>query len=142
MTTSIEDAMDFDIHAHDDRSPSNGSTETGLYTQRMVPTNEAPTTPAMHPSRKAHVNVGNIGHIDHGKTTLTAAITKVLPEAGSAKAVVFDEIDKAPEEKARGITISTVGVPSLVCFLNKVDAVEDEELLELVEMELRGMLLV
>ncbi|KAE8808100.1 Elongation factor Tu, mitochondrial [Hordeum vulgare] len=148
------------------------------------------------PLRKPHVNVGTIGHVDHDKTTLTAAITKVLPEAGSAKAVAFDEIDKAPEEKARGITISTVrshmhtvrvpvifvqcthadyvknmitgaaqmdggilvvsapdgpmpqtkehillarqvGVPSLVCFLNKVDAVEDEELLELVEMELR-----
>uniref|UniRef100_A0A453MIJ7 Tr-type G domain-containing protein n=1 Tax=Aegilops tauschii subsp. strangulata TaxID=200361 RepID=A0A453MIJ7_AEGTS len=149
---------------------------------------------------KPHVNVGTIGHVDHGKTTLTAAITKVLSEAGSAKAVAFDEIDKAPEEKARGITISTahveyetakrhyahvdcpghadyvknmitgaaqmdggilvvsapdgpmpqtkehillarqVGVPSLVCFLNKVDAVEDEELLELVEMELRELL--
>ncbi|KAE8782915.1 elongation factor Tu, mitochondrial-like [Hordeum vulgare] len=122
--------------------------------------------------RKPHVNVGTIGHVDHGKTTLTATITKELPEAGSAKAVAFDEIDKAPEEKARGVTISTnmitgaaqmdggilvlsapdgpmpqrkehillarqVGVPSLVCFLNKVDAVEDEELLELVEMELR-----
>ncbi|KAI5005294.1 hypothetical protein ZWY2020_032537 [Hordeum vulgare] len=91
--------------------------------------------------RKPHVNVGTIGHVDHGKTTLIAAITKELPEAGSAKAVAFDEIDKAPEEKARGINICTVGVPSLVCFLNKVDAVEDEELLELVEMELRGMLL-
>ncbi|VAI40352.1 unnamed protein product [Triticum turgidum subsp. durum] len=149
---------------------------------------------------KPHVNVGTIGHVDHGKTTLTAAITKVVAEAGSAKAVAFDEIDKAPEEKARGITISTahveyetakrhyahvdcpghadyvknmitgaaqmdggilvvsapdgpmpqtkehillarqVGVPSLVCFLNKVDAVEDEELLELVEMELRELL--
>ncbi|KQK12090.1 elongation factor Tu, mitochondrial [Brachypodium distachyon] len=149
---------------------------------------------------KPHVNVGTIGHVDHGKTTLTAAITKVLAEAGSAKAVAFDEIDKAPEEKARGITISTahveyetakrhyahvdcpghadyvknmitgaaqmdggilvvsapdgpmpqtkehillarqVGVPSLVCFLNKVDAVDDPELLELVEMELRELL--
>ncbi|KAI5015258.1 hypothetical protein ZWY2020_056648 [Hordeum vulgare] len=125
--------------------------------------------------RKPHVNVGTIGHVDQSKTTLTAAITKVLSEAGSAKAVAFDEIDKAPEEKARGITISInmipgaaqmdggilvvsapdgpmpqtkehillarqVGVPSLVCFLNKVDTVEDEELLELVEMELRVML--
>ncbi|KAE8792389.1 elongation factor Tu, mitochondrial-like [Hordeum vulgare] len=124
--------------------------------------------------RKPHVNVGTIGHVDQSKTTLTAAITKVLSEAGSAKAVAFDEIDKAPEEKARGITISMnmipgaaqmdggilvvsapdgpmpqtkehillarqVGVPSLVCFLNKVDTVEDEELLELVEMELRAM---
>nr|XP_010909252.1 elongation factor Tu, mitochondrial [Elaeis guineensis] len=149
---------------------------------------------------KPHVNVGTIGHVDHGKTTLTAAITKVLAEDGKAKAVAFDEIDKAPEEKARGITIATahveyetakrhyahvdcpghadyvknmitgaaqmdggilvvsapdgpmpqtkehillarqVGVPSLVCFLNKVDAVDDPELLELVEMELRELL--
>ncbi|KAE9453131.1 hypothetical protein C3L33_14962, partial [Rhododendron williamsianum] len=148
--------------------------------------------------RKPHVNVGTIGHVDHGKTTLTAAITKVLADEGKAKAVAFDEIDKAPEEKKRGITIATahveyetgkrhyahvdcpghadyvknmitgaaqmdggilvvsapdgpmpqtkehillarqVGVPSLVCFLNKVDAVDDSELLELVEMELRG----
>ncbi|XP_074286832.1 elongation factor Tu, mitochondrial [Silene latifolia] len=149
---------------------------------------------------KPHVNVGTIGHVDHGKTTLTAAITKVLAAEGKAKAVAFDEIDKAPEEKKRGITISTahveyetakrhyahvdcpghadyvknmitgaaqidggilvvsapdgpmpqtkehillarqVGVPSLVCFLNKVDAVDDLELLELVEMELRELL--
>ncbi|KAI8522834.1 hypothetical protein RHMOL_Rhmol13G0027500 [Rhododendron molle] len=149
---------------------------------------------------KPHVNVGTIGHVDHGKTTLTAAITRVLAEEGKAKAVAFDEIDKAPEEKKRGITIATahveyettkrhyahvdcpghadyvknmitgaaqmdggilvvsapdgpmpqtkehillarqVGVPSLVCFLNKVDAVDDPELLELVEMELRELL--
>ncbi|XP_050236400.1 elongation factor Tu, mitochondrial [Mercurialis annua] len=149
---------------------------------------------------KPHVNVGTIGHVDHGKTTLTAAITKVLAEEGKAKAVAFDEIDKAPEEKKRGITIATahveyettkrhyahvdcpghadyvknmitgaaqmdggilvvsapdgpmpqtkehillarqVGVPSLVCFLNKCDAVDDPELLELVEMELRELL--
>ncbi|KAK1395178.1 Elongation factor Tu [Heracleum sosnowskyi] len=149
---------------------------------------------------KPHVNVGTIGHVDHGKTTLTAAITKVLSEEGKAKAIAFDEIDKAPEEKKRGITIATahveyetekrhyahvdcpghadyvknmitgaaqmdggilvvsapdgpmpqtkehillarqVGVPSLVCFLNKVDAVDDPELLELVEMELRDLL--
>ncbi|KAJ4785756.1 Elongation factor Tu [Rhynchospora pubera] len=149
---------------------------------------------------KPHVNVGTIGHVDHGKTTLTAAITRVLAEEGKAKAIAFDEIDKAPEEKARGITIATahveyetakrhyahvdcpghadyvknmitgaaqmdggilvvsapdgpmpqtkehillarqVGVPSLVCFLNKVDAVDDPELLELVEMELRELL--
>ncbi|XP_062152173.1 elongation factor Tu, mitochondrial-like, partial [Alnus glutinosa] len=112
-----------------------------------------------------YVNVGTIGHVDHGKTTLTAAITKVLAEEGKAKAVAFDEIDKAPEEKKRGITIATahveyetdkrhyahvdcpghadyvkVGVPSLVCFLNKVDAIDDPELLELVEMELRELL--
>ncbi|XP_059660532.1 elongation factor Tu, mitochondrial-like isoform X2 [Cornus florida] len=149
---------------------------------------------------KPHVNVGTIGHVDHGKTTLTAAITKVLSEEGKAKAIAFDEIDKAPEEKKRGITIATahveyetgkrhyahvdcpghadyvknmitgaaqmdggilvvsapdgpmpqtkehillarqVGVPQLVCFLNKVDAVDDPELLELVEMELRELL--
>ncbi|KAE8665447.1 Elongation factor Tu [Hibiscus syriacus] len=149
---------------------------------------------------KPHVNVGTIGHVDHGKTTLTAAITKVLADEGKAKAIAFDEIDKAPEEKKRGITIATahveyetvkrhyahvdcpghadyvknmitgaaqmdggilvvsapdgpmpqtkehillarqVGVPSLVCFLNKVDAVDDPELLELVEMELRELL--
>jgi len=149
---------------------------------------------------KPHVNVGTIGHVDHGKTTLTAAITKVMSEAYGSAAVAFDEIDKAPEEKARGITISTahveyetdnrhyahvdcpghadyvknmitgaaqmdggilvvnaadgpmpqtrehillarqVGVPALVVFLNKVDQVDDEELLELVEMEIRELL--
>uniref|UniRef100_A0A2P2KT17 Elongation factor Tu n=1 Tax=Rhizophora mucronata TaxID=61149 RepID=A0A2P2KT17_RHIMU len=149
---------------------------------------------------KPHVNVGTIGHVDHGKTTLTAAITKVLAEEGKAKVVAFDEIDKAPEERKRGITIATahveyetakrhyahvdcpghadyvknmitgaaqmdggilvvsapdgpmpqtkehillarqVGVPSLVCFLNKVDVFNDPELLELVEMELRDLL--
>ena len=149
---------------------------------------------------KPHVNVGTIGHVDDGKTTLTAAITKVMAEAYGSAAVAFDEIDKAPEEKARGITISTahveyetnnrhyahvdcpghadyvknmitgaaqmdggilvvnaadgpmpqtrehillarqVGVPALVVFLNKVDQVDDEELLELVEMEVRELL--
>ncbi|MDA8603180.1 elongation factor Tu [Alphaproteobacteria bacterium] len=149
---------------------------------------------------KPHVNVGTIGHVDHGKTTLTAAITKVMSEVYGSVAVAFDEIDKAPEEKARGITISTahveyetnnrhyahvdcpghadyvknmitgaaqmdggilvvnaadgpmpqtrehillarqVGVPALVVFLNKVDQVDDEELLELVEMEIRELL--
>ncbi|KAK2990530.1 hypothetical protein RJ640_019810 [Escallonia rubra] len=149
---------------------------------------------------KPHVNVGTIGHVDHGKTTLTAAITKVLSEEGTAKAIAFDEIDKAPEEKKRGITIATahveyetakrhyahvdcpghadyvknmitgaaqmdggilvvsapdgpmpqtkehillarqVGVPSLVCFMNKVDAIDDPELLDLVEMEVRDLL--
>ncbi|XP_002979100.2 elongation factor Tu, mitochondrial [Selaginella moellendorffii] len=149
---------------------------------------------------KPHMNIGTIGHVDHGKTTLTAAITKVLASEGRAKAIAFEDIDKAPEERKRGITISAahveyetanrhyghvdcpghadyvknmitgaaqmdggilvvsapdgpmpqtkehillarqVGVPSLVCFLNKVDAVEDEELLELVEMELRELL--
>ena len=149
---------------------------------------------------KPHVNVGTIGHVDHGKTTLTAAITKVMAEAYGSAAVAFDEIDKAPEEKARGITISTahveyetnnrhyahvdcpghadyvknmitgaaqmdggilvvnaadgpmpqtrehillarqVGVPALVVFMNKVDQVDDEELLELVEMEVRELL--
>jgi len=149
---------------------------------------------------KPHVNVGTIGHVDHGKTTLTAAITKVLADTGSSAAVAFDQIDKAPEERERGITISTahveyetanrhyahvdcpghadyvknmitgaaqmdgailvvnaadgpmpqtrehillarqVGVPALVVFLNKVDQVDDEELLELVEMEVRELL--
>jgi len=149
---------------------------------------------------KPHVNVGTVGHVDHGKTTLTAAITKVLAEQGGAEVTAFDEIDKAPEEKARGITISTshveyetenrhyahvdcpghadyvknmitgaaqmdggilvvsaadgpmpqtrehillarqVGVPSLVVYMNKVDQVDDEELLELVEMEIRELL--
>jgi len=149
---------------------------------------------------KPHANIGTVGHVDHGKTTLTAAITKVLAESGSSKAVAFDQIDKAPEERERGITISTahveyetanrhyahvdcpghadyvknmitgaaqmdgailvvnaadgpmpqtrehillarqVGVPALVVFLNKVDQVDDEELLELVEMEVRELL--
>ncbi|QLH37975.1 MAG: elongation factor Tu [Defluviicoccus sp.] len=149
---------------------------------------------------KPHCNVGTVGHVDHGKTTLTAAITKVLAEAGGADFTPFDQIDKAPEEKARGITISTahveyqtanrhyahvdcpghadyvknmitgaaqmdgailvvsaadgpmpqtrehillarqVGVPAIVVFLNKVDMVDDPELLELVELELRELL--
>ncbi len=149
---------------------------------------------------KPHVNVGTIGHVDHGKTTLTAAITLVQNKAGLSDYVSFDEIDKAPEEKARGITIATahveyqsakrhyahvdcpghadyiknmitgaaqmdgavlvvsaadgpmpqtrehillarqVGVPYIVVFLNKVDMVDDEELLELVELEVRELL--
>ena len=149
---------------------------------------------------KPHCNIGTIGHVDHGKTTLTAAITKVLSESGGATATSFDEIDKAPEEKERGITISTahveyetegrhyahvdcpghadyvknmitgaaqmdgailvvsaadgpmpqtrehillarqVGVPALVVFMNKVDQVDDPELLELVELEIRELL--
>lgn len=149
---------------------------------------------------KPHVNIGTIGHIDHGKTTLTAAITKVLAQKGFAKYKKFDEIDNAPEEKARGITIATahieyetdnrhyahvdcpghqdyvknmitgaaqmdgailvvsandgpmpqtrehillarqVGVPSMVVFMNKVDMVDDPELLDLVEMEVRELL--
>jgi len=150
--------------------------------------------------KKPHVNIGTIGHIDHGKTTLTAAITKMLSVKGGASFVAFDEIDKAPEEKERGITIATahveyetdtrhyahvdcpghadyiknmitgaaqmdgailvvaatdgpmpqtrehillarqVGVPSLVVFMNKVDLVDDPELLELVELEVRELL--
>ncbi|MFM8958711.1 MAG: elongation factor Tu, partial [Bacteroidota bacterium] len=149
---------------------------------------------------KPHVNIGTIGHVDHGKTTLTAAITKVLAEAGLSEARSFDSIDSAPEEKERGITINTahveystanrhyahvdcpghadyvknmvtgaaqmdgaiivvaatdgpmpqtrehillarqVGVPALVVFMNKVDMVDDPELLELVEMEIRELL--
>ncbi len=149
---------------------------------------------------KEHVNIGTIGHVDHGKTTLTAAITTVLAKSGNAEARAYDQIDGAPEEKERGITISTahveyetatrhyahvdcpghadyvknmitgaaqmdgailvvaatdgpmpqtrehillsrqVGVPKIVVFLNKVDMVEDEELIELVEMEVRDLL--
>ena len=139
---------------------------------------------------KPHCNVGTIGHVDHGKTTLTAAITKVLAEAGGAEFTAYDEIDKAPEERERGITISTahveyetenrhyahvdcpghadyvknmitgaaqmdgpmpqtrehillarqVGVPAIVVYMNKVDQVDDEELLELVELEVRELL--
>ena len=149
---------------------------------------------------KPHCNIGTIGHVDHGKTTLTAAITKVLAEAGSSEFVDYANIDKAPEERARGITINTshveyetenrhyahvdcpghadyvknmitgaaqmdgailvvssadgpmpqtrehillarqVGVPAIVVFMNKVDQVDDPELLELVEMEIRDLL--
>jgi elongation factor Tu len=149
---------------------------------------------------KPHCNIGTIGHVDHGKTSLTAAITKVLAETGGATFTAYDQIDKAPEEKARGITISTahveyetkarhyahvdcpghadyvknmitgaaqmdgailvvsatdgpmpqtrehillarqVGVPALVVFMNKCDAVDDPELLDLVEMEVRELL--
>ena len=149
---------------------------------------------------KPHCNIGTIGHVDHGKTTLTAAITKVLAETGGAEFTAFDQIDKAPEERERGITISTahveyetenrhyahvdcpghadyvknmitgaaqmdgailvvsaadgpmpqtrehillarqVGVPAIVVYLNKVDQVDDPELLELVELELRELL--
>ncbi len=150
--------------------------------------------------KKPHVNIGTIGHVDHGKTTLTAAITMTLSQKGEAQAMRYDEIDKAPEEKARGITINTahveyetatrhyahvdcpghadyvknmitgaaqmdgailvvsapdgpmpqtrehillarqVGVPYIVVFLNKTDMMDDEELLELVEMEIRELL--
>ena len=149
---------------------------------------------------KPHVNIGTIGHVDHGKTTLTAAITMALSQSGNAAAMRYDEIDKAPEEKARGITINTahveyqtatrhyahvdcpghadyvknmitgaaqmdgailvvsaadgpmpqtrehillarqVGVPYIVVFMNKIDQVDDPELLELVEMEVRELL--
>ena len=150
--------------------------------------------------KKPHCNIGTIGHVDHGKTSLTAAITKVLAETGGATYTAYDQIDKAPEEKARGITISTahveyetknrhyahvdcpghadyvknmitgaaqmdgailvvsaadgpmpqtrehillarqVGVPALVVFMNKVDMVDDPELIELVELEVRELL--
>ena len=149
---------------------------------------------------KPHVNIGTIGHVDHGKTTLTAAITKVLADAGFSEASAFDQIDNAPEEKERGITINSshveyatanrhyahvdcpghadyvknmvtgaaqmdgailvvastdgpmpqtrehillgrqVGIPRIVVFMNKVDMVDDDELLELVEMEIRDLL--
>jgi elongation factor Tu len=149
---------------------------------------------------KPHVNVGTMGHIDHGKTTLTAAITKVLADAGAGDVTAFEDIDKAPEERERGITIQIahveyetenrhyahvdmpghadyvknmitgaaqvdgailvvsaadgpmpqtrehvllarqVGVPAIAVFLNKVDQVDDDELLDLVEMEVRELL--
>src|SRR4028118_1378035 len=149
---------------------------------------------------KPHVNIGTIGHVDHGKTTLTAAITKVLASKGQAQFMAYDQIDKAPEEKARGITINTahveyetakrhyahvdcpgradyvknmitgaaqmdgailvcsaadgpmpqtrehillarqVNVPYIVVFMNKVDMVDDPELLDLVELEVRELL--
>jgi len=129
---------------------------------------------------KPHVNVGTMGHIDHGKTTLTAAITKVAAMQGFGNFMAFDEIDKAPEEKERGITISIrdyiknmitgaaqvdgailvvaasdgpmpqtrehlllarqVEVPSVVVYLNKIDQMDDPELIELVELELRELL--
>ena len=149
---------------------------------------------------KPHVNIGTIGHVDHGKTTLTAAITMVMSKYGRATATKYDEIDKAPEEKERGITINTshveyetenrhyahvdcpghadyvknmitgaaqmdgailvvsaadgpmpqtrehillarqVGVPYIVVYMNKTDMVDDEELLELVELEVRELL--
>jgi elongation factor Tu len=157
-------------------------------------------TKAKFERNKPHCNIGTIGHVDHGKTSLTAAITKVLAETGGATFMAYDQIDKAPEEKARGITINTahveyetknrhyahvdcpghadyvknmitgaaqmdgailvvsaadgpmpqtrehillarqVGVPALVVFLNKVDMVEDPELLDLVELEVRELL--
>src|SRR5213075_2282911 len=149
--------------------------------------------------KKPHVNVGTIGHVDHGKTTLTAALTKCMAEAFGGQFMAYDQIDKAPEERARGITIATahveyqsdkrhyahvdcpghadyvknmitgaaqmdgailvvsaadgpmpqtrehillarqVGVPSIVVFLNKIDMVDDPELLDLVEMEVRDL---
>ena len=155
---------------------------------------------ATYDRSKPHLNVGTIGHVDHGKTTLTAAITKVLADAGFSEASAFDQIDNAPEEKERGITINSshveyatanrhyahvdcpghadyvknmvtgaaqmdgailvvaatdgpmpqtrehillgrqVGIPRMVVFMNKVDMVDDEELLELVEMEIRDLL--
>ncbi len=155
---------------------------------------------ATYDRSKPHLNVGTIGHVDHGKTTLTAAITKVMADAGFSEASAFDQIDNAPEEKERGITINSshveyatanrhyahvdcpghadyvknmvtgaaqmdgailvvaatdgpmpqtrehillgrqVGIPRIVVFMNKVDMVDDEELLELVEMEVRDLL--
>src|SRR5499426_1398991 len=150
--------------------------------------------------KKPHLNIGTIGHVDHGKTTLTAAITKVLEKQGKAKFMAYDQIDKAPEERERGVTINIahveyetdkrhyahvdcpghadyiknmitgaaqmdgailvvaasegpmpqtrehillarqVGVPAIVVFMNKVDMVEDPELLDLVELEVRELL--
>uniref|UniRef100_A0A4W2BSX9 Elongation factor Tu, mitochondrial n=1 Tax=Bos indicus x Bos taurus TaxID=30522 RepID=A0A4W2BSX9_BOBOX len=114
---------------------------------------------------KPHVNVGTIGHVDHGKTTLTAAITKILAEGGGAKFKKYEEIDNAPEERARGITINAahveystaarhyahtdcpghadyvkIGVEHVVVYVNKADAVQDSEMVELVELEIRELL--
>uniref|UniRef100_A0ABI7Z417 Elongation factor Tu, mitochondrial n=1 Tax=Felis catus TaxID=9685 RepID=A0ABI7Z417_FELCA len=114
---------------------------------------------------KPHVNVGTIGHVDHGKTTLTAAITKILAEGGGAKFKKYEEIDNAPEERARGITINAahveystaarhyahtdcpghadyvkIGVEHVVVYINKADAVQDSEMVELVELEIRELL--
>src|SRR4028118_1670051 len=166
-----------------------------------IPTEEeAKMAKAKFERTKPHCNIGTIGHVDHGKTSLTAAITKILAETGGATFTAYDQIDKAPEEKARGITISTahveyetanrhyahvdcpghadyvknmitgaaqmdgailvvsaadgpmpqtrehillarqVGVPALVVFMNKVDMVDDAELLDLVELEVRELL--
>jgi elongation factor Tu len=182
--------------------PPAGGSQTGRnivkYTTEKE--NKQPMARAKFDRDKPHVNVGTIGHVDHGKTTLTAAITMTLAASGKAKARKYDEIDAAPEEKARGITINTahveyqtdirhyahvdcpghadyvknmitgaaqmdgailvvsaadgpmpqtrehillakqVGVPRLVVFLNKEDMVDDEELLELVELEVRELL--
>jgi len=161
---------------------------------------EFPMAKAKFERNKPHVNIGTIGHVDHGKTTLTAAITMALAQVGGAEAMRYDQIDKAPEEKARGITINTahveyqtekrhyahvdcpghadyvknmitgaaqmdgailvvsaadgpmpqtrehillarqVGVPYIIVFMNKTDQVDDPELLELVEMEIRELL--
>jgi len=99
---------------------------------------------------KPHVNIGTIGHVDHGKTTLTAAITLHQSSSGMSEVMTFDQIDNAPEERERGITIQTahvdvllarqVNVPSMVVFMNKTDQVDDPELIDLVEMELRDLL--
>eukprot|EP00658_Telonema_sp_P-2_P054308 TRINITY_DN431_c0_g1_i3.p1 TRINITY_DN431_c0_g1~~TRINITY_DN431_c0_g1_i3.p1 ORF type:complete len:414 (+),score=119.02 TRINITY_DN431_c0_g1_i3:128-1369(+) len=175
--------------------------QTALLRRAVLPVNKGSLRfLATFDRSKPHLNIGTIGHVDHGKTTLTAAITKVLAETQGATFMDYDQIDKAPEEKARGITISTahveyetenrhyahvdcpghadyvknmitgaaqmdggilvvsatdgpmpqthehillakqVGVPGLVVFLNKVDMVDDEELIELVEMEVRELL--
>jgi elongation factor Tu len=175
------------LHIFLTSSSSSSSSSSSLILNRFLSTAFKRTKP--------HVNIGTIGHVDHGKTTLTAAITKVLAEQGKAKAMAYEDIDKSPEERARGITINAthveyetdkrhyahvdcpghadyvknmitgaaqmdgailvvsaadgpmpqtrehillarqVGVPALVVFLNKIDMVDDPELVELVEME-------
>ena len=197
--------MQFD---HYEQVPANIASEIieKIGTRRRLASESKATkrSPAMAKEKfertKPHCNIGTIGHVDHGKTSLTAAITKVLAETGGATFTAYDQIDKAPEEKARGITISTahveyetknrhyahvdcpghadyvknmitgaaqmdgailvvsaadgpmpqtrehillarqVGVPALVVYMNKVDMVDDPELLELVEMEVRELL--
>nr|DBA19107.1 TPA: hypothetical protein GDO54_014977 [Pyxicephalus adspersus] len=129
------------------------------------PMNYATEAKKTYTREKPHVNIGTIGHVDHGKTTLTAAITKILAEAGGAKFKKYEEIDNAPEEKARGITINAshveyttanrhyghtdcpghadyvkIGVQNIVVFINKADAVDDKEMLDLVELEIRELL--
>src|SRR4030065_154313 len=89
---------------------------------------------------KPHVNVGTIGHVDHGKTTLLAAITMALSKAGVAQNTPYEKDESAPEERERMLLARQVGVPAMVVFMNKADMVDDPEIIELVEVELRELL--